>query len=66
MSDDHLVNSIDGDLVNSTDLVNSIIKRDLEEVFRNTHKQMLERHPDQKVMIDKMLEVKLKKIGVKP
>ncbi len=52
MSDDHLVDSI--------------IKRDLEQVFRNTHKQMLERHPDQKVMIDKMLEVKLKKIGVKP
>ncbi|MCZ6582807.1 MAG: hypothetical protein O6761_06525 [Thaumarchaeota archaeon] len=48
------------------DLVDRIMKRDLEEVFRNTHKQMLERHPNEKVMIDKMLEVKLKKIGVKP
>ncbi len=48
------------------DLVKAMVKRDLEEVFRNTHKQMLERHPDQKVMIDKMLEVKLKKIGAKP
>ncbi len=42
------------------------MKKDLEEVFRNTHKQMLEKHPDQKEIIDKMLESKLKTIGVKP
>lgn len=47
-------------------LVDTIMKRDLEELFRNTHKQMLEKHPDQKEMIDNMLEVKLKKIGIKP
>jgi len=42
------------------------IKKDLEEVYRNTYKQMLEKHPDQKEIIDKMLETKLKSIGVKP
>lgn len=42
------------------------IKRDLEEVFRNTYKQMLEKHPDQKEILGKMLEAKLKTIGVKP
>lgn len=44
----------------------SQIKKDLEEVYRNTYKQMLEKHPDQKEIIDKMLETKLKSIGVKP
>lgn len=43
-----------------------IIKRDLETVFRNTHKEMLKIYPAQKKVIDKMLESRLKTIGVKP
>lgn len=48
------------------DLVDTIMKSDLENLYRNTHKQMLEKHPDQKKIIDEMLEAKLSKIGVKP
>jgi len=57
MSDDNLA---------ERNLVHRIMKSDLEQIYRNTHKQMLERHPNEKKMIDKMLEVKLKTIGVKP
>ena len=41
------------------------IKKDLEEIYRNTHKKMLEKHPDKKEFIDKMLKAKLKTIGIK-
>lgn len=40
------------------------LKKDLEEVYRNTYNKMLKKHPDQKEIIDKMLVVKLKSIGV--
>lgn len=42
------------------------IKSDLEEIYRNTHKQMLEKHPDQKEIIDEMLITKLATIGKTP
>lgn len=48
------------------ELVEKIIKDDLEKVFRDTHHQLLENHPDQKDVIDQMLETKLKKIGLEP
>lgn len=41
----------------------TVLKDDLEEIYKNTHKIMLEKHPDQKELIDKMLETKLKSIG---
>jgi hypothetical protein len=42
------------------------IKSDLEEIYRNTHRQMLEKHPDQKEIIDEMLKKKLTTIGKTP
>ena len=40
------------------------LKKDLEEVYRNTYKIVLKKYPDQKEIIDKMLIVKLKSIGI--
>jgi len=50
----------------SDELIKREMKRDLEEIYRNTHKKMLEKHPEEKEIIDKMLESRLAKIGVKP
>ncbi len=36
-----------------------------EEAIRNTHKEMLKKYPEQKKILDLMLELRLKKIGVK-
>ena len=47
-------------------IVDKQIKNDLEEIYRNTHKQMLEKHPDQKKIIDEMLITKLATIGKTP
>ena len=35
-----------------------------EEAIRNTHKLMLELHPDQKKTIDLMLKLRLEQMGV--
>ena len=47
-------------------MYDELIKNDLETAIRNTHKQMLEKHPDQKKLLDIMLELRLKKIGRVP
>ena len=46
----------------SDEIIKKQMKKDLEEVYRNTYKKMLEKHPDQKEIIDKMLEAKLKSL----
>jgi len=35
-----------------------------EEAARNTYKEMLRRHPENKVILDAMLEHRLKQIGI--
>ncbi len=44
--------------------IDDVIKNDLEKVYRKTYEVMLKKHPDQKETIQKMLDFKLKTIGV--